>query len=173
MIIEALRMITDRLNDGTYGLNALLGSTPIDSGDSTPAAIASTSILDATRDGNVARGRLPATLPGIAVTVREASGLENYPMAADAEGTLTIVIRFGIDKNQTEQGVRDSSYYLRTIVRALKTFHLAAPAVRTRNEIYLETCESMQLVPLWQDLDDSIVTGAVIATYHLRDYAST
>jgi len=173
MMVEALRMIADRLTDATYGVNAMLASTPLDSGDTVPASIATGSILDATRDGNVARGRLPASLPGIAVTVREATGLENYPMAADAEATLTVVIRFGLDKNQTEQGARDTSYYLRTIVRVLKAFHLADASARTRNNIYLQSCETMQLVPLWQDLDDSIVTGAVVVTYHVRDYTPT
>lgn len=173
MIVEALRMVTDRLTDATYGVNALLATTPYDSGDSAPPSLATGSITDATRDGNVARGRLPATLPGIAVTVREASGLENYPVAADAEADITIVLRFGVDKNQTEQGARDASYYLRTAVRVLKNWHLADPSARTRNGICLLTCDTLQMVPLWQDLDDSIVTGALVATYHLRDQHPT
>lgn len=173
MIVEALRMVTDRLNDATYGVNALLTSTPLDAGDSAPSSIPSTSILDATRDGNVARGRLPATLPGIAVNLRAVSGLENYPSAADAEADLTVVIRFGVDKNITEQGARDASYYLRTVVRVLKNWHLADPSVRTRNTVCLLTCTEMQLVPLWEDLSDSIVTGAVVATYHVRDLTPT
>lgn len=173
MILEALRLVTDRLTDATYGVNAMLASTPIDSGDSTPASLASGSIVDATRDGNVARGRLPATLPGIAVTVKEASDLENHMTPGDAEGTITVILRFGVDKNQTEQGMRDASYYLRTALRVLRAWHNADPTVRTRNTVYLQSCEQLQMVPLWDDLNDSIVTGAIVATYHVRDTTAT
>ena len=124
--------------------------------------------------------RLQVSSPAAALRstddAREATGLENYPSAADAEGEITVVIRIAIDKNETEKGARDTSYYLRTIVRVLKAFHLADPSVRQRNNICLNTCTAMQMVPLWMggaDADDSIVTGAVVATYHVRDLTPT
>lgn len=173
MILEGCRLITDWLNDGTNGVNALLTTTPRDGGDSQPANLAS--IVDATRDGNVARLRLPETLPGIAVVPLPVEQLQPHVVVIDCEGELQLAIRVAISKTATEQGFRDSSYYLRTIIRSLRRFNAAtnAPSSRQRNNIYLEACSELRMVQLWEATEDSIVTGAVLATYHVRDMLPT
>ncbi|MEA3245256.1 MAG: hypothetical protein U9Q74_03770 [Gemmatimonadota bacterium] len=173
MILEGCRLITDWLNDGTNGVNALLGTTPLDAGDSTPAVLVS--ILDATRDGNVARLRLPENLPGIAVVPLPVEGLQPHVVVQDCEGELQLALRIAMTKAQTEQGFRDTSYYLRTVVRSLRRFNAAttAPSSRQRNNIYLEACSELRMVQLWETIEDSVITGAVLATYHVRDMTPT
>lgn len=171
MIIETCRLLADWLADGANGVNALLPTTPLDGSDVQPANIAT--IADATRDGNVARGRLPATLPGIAIMPLPIEGLAPHITIADAEGDIQVAIRIGISKAVTEQGFRDSSYYLRTIVRSLRRFNAANPPLRTRNSIYLEGCSELRMVQLWEALEDSFITGAVMATFHVRDSVAT
>jgi hypothetical protein len=174
MIIEACRLVTDWLNDGTNGVNAMLAIIPMDAGDSAPAAIAAGSIVDATRDGNVARGRLPAALPGFGITPMPIEGLAPWVTINDAEADLSLAIRFGMTKAQTEQGFRDTSYYLRAAVRSLRRFNgNSDPTKRQRNQIYLESCVEMRAVQLWDVIDDSVITGAVVAKYHIRDNAAT
>jgi len=172
MILEACRLLADWLSDGTNGVNALLATTPLDAGDSTPASI--TTITDMTRDGESARKRLPTTLPGITVMAQGADGMAPHVTIADAESDLHIAIRLGFSNAQTDQAMRDSSYYLRTIVRSLRILNgNGDPTKRVRNQVYLESCVDMKVVPLWEDLGDRIVTGAVLLTYHVRDQFAT
>lgn len=174
MIVEACRLVTDWLTDATNGVNALLASTPLDGADSTPAAFAAGTILDATRDGNVARGRLPAVLPGLAIVPLPIDGMDPHVSVADAEFDLELAIRLGFSKAATEQGVRDTSYYLRTIVRSMRRFNgNSDPTKRVRNLIYLESCTSMRAVQLFEPIEDAVITGAVVLKYHGRDNAPT
>jgi hypothetical protein len=55
----------------------------------------------------------------------------------------------------------------------LKNWHLADTTVRTRNRIYLQSCTDLRMVPFWNDIGDNALTGAVIATYHIRDLTPT
>jgi hypothetical protein len=171
MIIESCRLICDWLNDATNGVNALLPSTPLDGADAQPANLAT--ISDMTRDGNVARGRLPVALPGLAISAQPVENLAPHITVADAEGDVHLVIRFGLTKTQTEQGFRDSSYYLRTVIRSLRRFNAADPTLRTRNSVYLEGASNLRMAQLWDALDDSVVTGAVLITFHCRDNVAT
>lgn len=168
MILECCRIISDYLSNGTNGVNALLATTPLDAGDTVPANLLS--ILDATRDGNVARGRLPASLPGLAVTAERVENILPHVVTNDAEMDVTVLIRLGMTAPQTETAFRNISYYLRTIVRSLRRFNTNQdPTVRIRNGVYLESCEQLDEFTLWQVIDDSVVTGGVLARYHVRD----
>ncbi len=171
MILESARMVADWLSDGTHGVNVLLASTPVDAGDSVPANLQS--IADETRDGNVARGQLPELMPGIAVTIDVIKNLDGQVTQVTRDGQVKVRIRVGVVNADTENGVRDVSYYLRTAMRSLrKMFDQSVTApMRTRNNIYLESCLEMleQIVWTKDQPDTTFVTGYILATLQLRD----
>jgi hypothetical protein len=170
MILETLRMVTDWLNDGTNGVNAMLATMPLDAADSAlPTNLVT--ISDATRDGNVARKRLPATLPGIGVMALEQSHDATNISVGDDEGEIRIAIRLGFTNAQSEQAVRDSSYYVRAILKSFRRFTSNSdPLVRQRNSVYLEGAHDVKSAMLWEVVDDSIITGAVVVGFHTRDF---
>jgi hypothetical protein len=176
MLLETDRLTADWLNNVTVpgdGVNALLASTPVDSGDSVPANLAT--ITDETRDENVARGQLPDVLPALAVSIDAIEDLDGQVVQVTRDGKVKVRIRVGVSNAVTSDAVRDVSYYLRTAMRSLrKMFDQSSNALnRTRNGIYLETCDSMAEAIVWtkDQADTSIVTGYILATLQLRDLA--
>lgn len=171
MILEANRIVADWLDDATDGVNALLATTPIDAGDSTPADIAS--IADETTDNDVARDELPGTLPAIAVSVDGIPLLEGQVQVVSRDGKVKLRIRVGVENADSAEGKRDLSYYLRTVVRSLNRLFDADAndAARTRNEIYLETCEEMTsaIAKTKEPSGNVTVCGYVLLTMQMRD----
>jgi hypothetical protein len=139
MILEVLRLVTDWLNDRNTGLVAQLALIPYDDGDVPPAV---GTIADETRDANVALQLLPSS-PGVAVN-----------------------IRVGRDSADTQHAVRDTSYILRALIRSLRLFNAST---RSRNAIDVYSCDRLAIRPLWTPIDDTIVTGAVVAHWQFRD----
>lgn len=171
MILELDRIVADWLADATHGVNALLASTPLDTGDSTPASIAL--VTDETRNGDAARGLLPASRPCIVVSCDVIDHLEGQVMVVDRDGQVKLRVRIGLDNATTEGAVRDLSYYLRTVIRSLNRLFDADAndAVRTRNDIYLETCLEMKSAIAWSATqgETPTVTGYVFPTVQIRD----
>lgn len=168
MINEVCRVVTDWLNDPVNGVNALLPTIPLDAGDVMPDLLVS--IVDATRDGNAARGRLPEKLPGIAVVPLPVENLDPHITVANTEGDVQIAIRLGMTEAQTQLGVNATSYYLRAMLRSLRRLNGNFDhTVLTRNLIYLEGASNVRMVQLFEPVGDSVITGAVLITYHIRD----
>lgn len=178
MFLEVCRQVTDWLAEaGPFvasgnGANAMLATIPLDAGDTRPANLAS--IVDATRDGNVARLRPPELLPALAVVPLPTERLTPHVVVVDVEGDQELAIRLVLSKAQTEQGVRDASYYLRAVLKSLRRFHAAttSPTLRVRNSIYLEACTGLRMAQVWEPMEDAFVVGVVLPTYHVRDQAS-
>jgi hypothetical protein len=172
VIVECCRVVCDWLNDPVNGVNALLPATPVDAGDSVPANLAS--IVDATRDFLAARGRLPANLPGIAIVPLPIENLSPHITTTDAEADVHLAIRLGMTKTQADQGFRDSSYYLRTILRSLRRLNANFDHSKlTRNGIYLEGASEMSAIQLFDPIEDTVITGAILITYHTRELQAT
>lgn len=173
MILEANRMVADWFADtnATAGVNALLPTTPLDAGDSAPANIAT--FADETRDGNVARMYLPNTLPAVAVSVDHIQDLDGMVVTVTRDGKIKLRVRVGLSNATSADAVRDLSYYLRTVMRSLRKLFEATPALRVRNNIYLESCLDLAEQITWtkDQTDTAIVTGYVLATVQLRDLA--
>jgi len=171
MILEANRIHADWLADPTDGVNALLATTPRDAGDAQAADLET--ITDETRDGDVARGELPSTLPGIAVSTDVVDDVEGQVMVVTRDGRVKLRIRVGLDNADTAEGMRDLSYYLRTVVRSLNRLYDADAndAARTRNEIYLETCHDLTFAIARTKDPAGVVTvaGYVFTTVQMRD----
>lgn len=170
MILEGVRMVADWLSDGTNGVNALLSTTPRDGGDAQPANVA---IADETRDGNVARGQAPATLPAVVVSVDRVQELDGQVAQITRDGKLMLRIRYIIDNNTSGDAIRDASYVLRTVLRSLRKFFdvSAGDGHRYRNNIYLESCLDLAVAPMWAPIESGVVTGGVLATIQMRDLA--
>jgi hypothetical protein len=168
MILEADRLIADWLADATYGVNALLASTPRDAGDAQPANV---TIYDETRDSTAARGDVPTSLPAVIVTTDRVDQLDGQVATTTRDGQVTVRVRYVISQAATATAIQDSSYVLRTVLRSLRKFFdlNAAAAGRTRNSIYLESCLSLAGAPMWTPMEDAVVTGGIIATIQLRD----
>lgn len=169
MILEADRMVADWFGDAVQGVNALLPTTPLDTGDVAPAVIAT--IADETRDGNVARGLPPETLPAVCVSVDKIHELDGEVVQVTRDGKIKLHVRVCISDNVTADGVRDLSYYLRTVMRSLRRLFDAPNVARTRNNIYLETCLDMalQIATVHEQAGAAPLSGYIIATLQLRD----
>lgn len=172
MILESNRMVSDWFAGTTYGFNALLASTPLDSGDSRPASLAT--ITNETEDGNTARGELPALKPALTVAVDQITDLDGQVMTVTRDGRLKLRIRIGVDNADSAAAMRDLSYYLRTALRSWKVFTSDAHnADRTRNNIYLETCHEITTAIAWtpDKAGNSTLSGYLFPIVQLRDLA--
>jgi hypothetical protein len=171
VILEANRIVADWLDDATDGVNALLATTPLDAGDTVPVDIAT--IADETRDNDVAREELPATLPGIAVSVDAVPLMEGQVMVVSRDAKVKLRVRIGVENADSAEGKRDLSYYLRTTLRSLNRLFDAEAndAARTRNGMYLETCEEMTaaIAKTKEPSGNVVVCGYVLLTIQMRD----
>ncbi len=173
MILEIDRMLADWFNDPVNGVNALLPSTRRDNTDTQPANVAL--ITDETRHGDAARGELPETKPVIVVSLDQIIDLDGQVCTITADGKCKVRIRIGLDNADSEEAVRDLSYYMRTATRSFRRFMAldANTAARTRNAIYLETCDGIQQAIVWtkDQAGSATATGYIIPTITLRDQA--
>jgi hypothetical protein len=164
MILEVLRLVTDWLNDQNTGLVAQLALIPYDDGDVPPAV---GTIADETRDPNVALQLLPSS-PGVAVNIQQIPQLDGEVATVSRDGMAQVLIRVGRDSADTQHAVRDTSYILRALIRSLRLFNAST---RSRNAIDVYSCERLAIRPVWTPIDDTIVTGAVVAHWQFRDNA--
>lgn len=173
MLLEPIRIVADWLADATYGVNALRLTVPVDAGDAQPGAV---TIGDATRDGNVARGRLPDPATGvtnlIAVDLTGGGTFDGGVLTTVRDGTVPVVIRIGTPNEVTEDGTRDGLYLARVVCQSLKVLAEASHvADRTRNSVVLLDMPTLAMQPLFQPMEDQSVTAAVVATFKVRDLA--
>lgn len=173
MLLEPIRIVADWLADATYGVNALRLTVPVDPGDSQPGAV---TIADATRNGHVARGRLPDAVGSatnlIAVDATGGVTFDGGVLTTVRDGTVPIVVRIGTPNEATEDGTRDGLYLARVVFQSLKVLAEASHADdRTRNNVVLLDMPSLTMQPLFQPLEDQTVTAAVLATFKVRDLA--
>lgn len=170
MLLEPIRIVADWLADATYGVNALRLTVPVDAGDSQPGAV---TIGDATRDGHVARGRLPdpvGTTNLIAVDATGGVTFDGGVLTTVRDGTVPVVVRIGTPNEATEDGTRDGLYLARVVVQSLKVLAEAGHVDdRTRNGVVLLDMPTLTMQPLFQPMEDQTVTAAVLATFKVRD----
>lgn len=173
MILEADRIVATWLADVTHGINALLASTPLDGSDVRPTNLLTVS--DETNNEDAARSQLPAAtgLPVCFVETDSITDLDGQVVTVTRDGKLKLRIRIALSNPNTAAGRRDMSYYMRTAMRSLRKLFDADPSLRTRNSIYLETCDSMAeaIVGPTDQTESAIVNGYIIPTIQLRDLA--
>jgi hypothetical protein len=173
MILEINRMVADWFSDATNGVNAVHASTPIDTGDTRPANFAT--VTDETRDANVARGELPASLPAVSVAVDVIKNLDGQVCTVTADGRVKLRIRVGVENSASANGIRDLSYYMRSVRRSFRRFMAtdASSASRTRNSVYLESCLEMDeaIAPVKDQAGNTIISGYLFPVIQVRELA--
>jgi hypothetical protein len=172
VILETVRIVSDWLGDPTFGVNTLRSAVPRDTGVSVPPAV---SVLDSTRDARIARGSIPTGigLPAVLVTPND-SPLESAvptvrPWPPDA--TITVLIRLAMSNEDTAAAERDASQLLRAIWRSIGHLMTTTQGMtaRARAGVQLISVRSLQAATLYESDKDTVVTGGVLATCHVRD----
>ena len=174
MILEAVRIVADWLADSTNGVNALLASVPREADTAVPPAV---TVFDSSRHGFVARGQIPESierLPALLVSPADQSMDQVSPAARPfpADTTITLLVRYATQRQDTAQAERDASLTIRAIWRSigmLMQSNATTEAARNRNSVQLWTVSSMQAATLYQDNQDTVVTGGVLVTCRVRD----
>ena len=175
MILETLRLFTDRLNDGTTGLNAKLLGVPRSGGDAAPTPLAL--IADETRNLHASFGRMPdqaASYPCLLVSQPEGgNSLDPHAMAgAQRDGTVHVLLRFGQLESDAIKGTRDLHYTLRAAQRVLEHWMQSAPeAQRTLSSVCVYWVEDLVVQSIWSPVGDKICTGGMLITFRVRDLA--
>lgn len=168
MFVDPVRMVADWLEDPTYGVNAMLAALDLDGSDPVPANVV---IADATRDLEVAFGRLPATRPCVTVALYQVPSIDPRPPQGDARDYKPqILIRYGATDDQTEVGVRSRDYTLRAILQSLDRFHRDEHvASRQRNQIQLIAAEEISMLAAYAPIEGGELTAAFLVRYWARD----
>lgn len=181
MHLEVIRTVKDWLA-GTLldyqgvnqGVNAQLAGVPKDVGDAAPSNVAF--FGDVTRDDQVAQQAIPVNVPAIfvsAATPGEEDGeIKPGPPGVRDARDLGIVIRYLRRDCNTAKAFQDTGYTLRAIKRSLKQMVRSENyGTIRRNSIAIRTQLSITsgMAAEWEGAAG--VTGAVIATYYVRDEA--
>jgi hypothetical protein len=170
MILETIRIVSEALENGTYGVNAQLSSLDIDSGDTVPTNIVK--VGNETEDFLVAMGRVVTPLPSLNVALDGDVDLDPEVMTIVRDGDVVIAIRVGQSNDQAQNGMRDTYYYLRAIQKTLRDLSANGNIdARTRNNICVGEITEMIHRPLFREIEDTnaVVTGQLIVTYRVRD----
>jgi hypothetical protein len=168
MILETIRMVADALASSTYGVNVQLATLPVDGTDTIAPDIAT--IVDETRSDEVAVGRYPTALPCLIVTQNRSLTVQGDIASDNRDGEVTILIRYITTETGTAQANTWVLYTLRAIQRALRQFNTNAHAA-DRNRGYIQNieCLSMEVVEVFENIDDAHITGGLKATFKVRD----
>jgi hypothetical protein len=162
MILEVARALTDWFNDPVEGIAAKLVDIPREDGDAVPAL---GTIADLTRHNLVAQQRF-ATIPGIAVNVRQVPLLDGQNNTVTGDGIADVLVRIARSDQDTQQALTDTSYILRALLRSWRGFNRDT---RTRNQVQIYHCDNLIIAPDWTPVDTAIVTGAASALLQFRD----
>lgn len=175
MILETLRLLTDRMNSATAGVNAKLAGVPRTSGDAQPPSLAL--IADETRNLHAAFGRMPdqaTSYPCLLVSQPQVGNtLDPHAMAAaQRDGSIHVLIRYGQLESDAVKGTRDLHYTLRALQRVIEDWMQTAPeSQRTANSVCVWHIEELVVQSAWADVGDKICTGGMLVTFRVRDLA--
>lgn len=172
-MVEVCRLVADWLSgaevdaDGSdQSVATHLAAMTFDGTDTAPAT---PSVVDETRDSNVARGDVPATLPALAVTLEDWTVDAATMSTAEQRGTCRVLVRYLAETVNSGNATRDAFYVLRAVRRSLERLHRAAEAVngRRRNGIAVlaSAGQPMTMVRVQARRDDSDVTTGWMVTY--------
>lgn len=175
MITETVRMLATWLADDTYGVNALLPSVPRDTGITEPPAV---KIKNSTESGATARGQIPdqaSDLPALLVTPADMPIDDVSPMVAPwpADGSCVVLIRYVTRKAATAVAENHTSTTLRAVKRSLRQLVLGNESARLLAEVQLVGITAMQTATLYEENQDTVVTGGVLVTCRVRDTWAT
>jgi len=171
VLLEVNRILADWLDDATYGVNTKLALVPLDGTDVVPVDV---TVFDETRNDRAAMGRIPDTLPAVVVSVQEVeySDPQQPHVTNEVDARVTVLVRYGQREVVGETGLSDAYYTLRAVMMSLRELHTnEQAAARARGSVHLSYCDDIRQVPMTQETEDAWVTGAIRATYVVRDLA--
>jgi hypothetical protein len=171
MILETIRAVTDWLNNATYGVNAKLSTVTRDGGD--PAVDSIQLITDETRNFEVAIRKIPATpRPNISVFLANDVDMSPKEFSGTRNGDVTVIIRYAVDENNTNSGLRDAYYTMRAVIASLKDFNSNGPApefARSRNGVQIIAITEMVEMQPFQTPEDTAISTGLRITFEVRD----
>lgn len=181
MHLEVLRTVKDWLagdlldfTSVNQGVNAQLAGIPRDAGDAVPENVVF--FGEVTRDDIVAQQGMPVNVPAIfvsAATPAEVDGeIKPGPPGVRDARNLGVVIRYYRRDCNTAKAFQATSYTLRAIIKSLKKMVAGENYnVTRRNNVQIRMQMSLTwgMAAEWEGAAG--VTGAVIATYYVRDEA--
>lgn len=168
MILETLRLVTNALNNATYGVNAQLDTLGLVAGDTAPPHVFT--IVDETRDNQVAVGRYPTTLPALTVVLVDDVTMWGQVQSDIRDGTIAVLIRYVFTNVETAKGNSDVFYTLRAVEKTLTTFNSPdSESDRILNNIQIVSCDTIIHTHLFENIDDAYVTAGLKATFRVRD----
>lgn len=170
MLLEAVRIWADALEDASYGVNAQLSGVERDTGDPQPPDVKW--VRDVTRDTGAVEGRLGSDWPGIIV------GPDGTPATAEGQVTtekrdardVAVVAEWVSGKSDLGQAIRDGSYTLRAIQRTLDDlFETANESDRSRNNIRMLNAQELTFAEIIIDDETGRVVLPTTIRFHMRD----
>jgi hypothetical protein len=168
-MLEVCRIVAAWLEDVTTGVNALLPSVPRNGADTQPANV---TVFDEATDALVAAGRLPDTFPALVVHVTAVRWAEEQQVAGPVrDGEADVLIRYQVQDVETAAAQADSSYTLRAVERCLR--RNAFNVQTTMNGVTVYQMIRLERARIDGQMEDTIVTAGVLATFRLRDGAPT
>lgn len=168
MIVETIRAVADALSTGSYGVNTQIGNLTVDGTDDRPPQIAV--IADETRSDEVAVGRYPTQYPCLVVTLDGNPTLSGDVVSGTRDGEVSVVIRYITKDAESAKSVVDVYNTLRAVMRTLKQFNSNSQSSdRLRNDVQVVECLSVEVTQTFNQIEDVFNTGAVKATFRVRD----
>lgn len=170
MYIEAAKIVSDWLKNANYGVNAMLATIPLESGDESPPAVQD--ILNEVDDIEATARRQPQNYPALVIVTDD-------PIIIDPTiGTgvkqkisdLPVAIRYFNTETDLVRLRRQTMYTLRAIKKALwRLDYNANQDDRTRNGVCLIKANQIIAMEIRETVGDATVVGALVATYEADD----
>jgi hypothetical protein len=172
MFLWAARLLTDRANDVTDGVNAKLAAVTTTHGDAAAPALAL--VADSTRNIHAALGRLPdaaTSYPCLLVCQPEQGNTwdPHAMVAAKRDASIQVLVRYAQMESDAVKGTRNLHYTMEALARVIEGWFGANESARTLNSFYVMYCESMIVQEAWIQEGDKVVTGAMLLTFRMRN----
>lgn len=170
MINETIRLTADWLGDATAGVNAMLAVLPRFAGDAAPTPVAR--VADEIRTELVGEGRFPDTFPCVVVELERASVTGNQVTTTTGDGSVTLLVRVGVQHVEAQQARRDGGYYLRAVYQSLLALARQDPngTARSANAVQMVAFDDVEMMAASDTIGDTTVIAALRQTISVRDY---
>lgn len=168
MILESIRSITDALDNVSYGVDVQLSNVSRDTTDTIPSALAG--VFDETRSDEVAVGRFPEVFPSLVVTLEGTVNLQGEVISSYRDAEISVMVRYVQDDTDGAKARTDAYYTLRAVEKCLRVFFSNLQAAdRLRNNVQILECKLMEHVPMFDNINDGMVTSGIRVVMYVRD----
>lgn len=170
MLLEAVRIWADALDDTGYGVNAKLADIELDGSDPRPPNIRW--VKDVSRDRGAIEGRLPSDWPGLVVGPAGTPARAEGQVSTDKRDARDVAVtaEWVSGKPDLADALREGMYTLRAIQRTLDDlFESAQDADRNRNNIKLLNADEVEFGEIIIDDDTGRIVLPTTVRFYMRD----